>query len=76
MSFEDKTLACVECGSDFTFEAAEQEFRDPGKRNAFFAAVGALPPLTTPLADALRAAGSEKAFNEINDSVRAGAWTI
>ena len=26
MSFEDKTLTCVECGSDFTFEAAEQEF--------------------------------------------------
>lgn len=57
-------------------EAAEQEFRELGKRNAFFAAVGALPPLTTPVADALCAAGSEKAFNEINDSVRAGAWTI
>jgi CxxC-x17-CxxC domain-containing protein len=26
MSFEDKTLNCVECGNDFTFEAAEQEF--------------------------------------------------
>ena len=26
MSFEDKTLNCVECGSDFTFEASEQEF--------------------------------------------------
>jgi len=26
MSFEDKTLNCVECGKDFTFEAAEQEF--------------------------------------------------
>jgi len=68
------------CGrfAEFSYlsEAAEQEFREPGKRNAFFAAVGALPPLTTPVADALRAAGSEKAFNEINDSVRAGAWTI
>jgi CxxC-x17-CxxC domain-containing protein len=26
MSFEDKTLTCTACGSDFTFEAAEQEF--------------------------------------------------
>ena len=26
MSFDDKTLTCVECGNDFTFEAAEQEF--------------------------------------------------
>jgi len=26
MSFEDKTLVCVECGSDFTFSAEEQEF--------------------------------------------------
>jgi CxxC-x17-CxxC domain-containing protein len=26
MSFEDKTLHCVECGSDFTFTAEDQEF--------------------------------------------------
>lgn len=26
MSYEDKTLACVECGADFTFSASEQEF--------------------------------------------------
>ncbi len=26
MAFEDKTLACVECGGDFTFTAEEQEF--------------------------------------------------
>jgi CxxC-x17-CxxC domain-containing protein len=26
MSFEDKTLTCVDCASDFTFEVAEQEF--------------------------------------------------
>ena len=26
MAFEDKTLACVECGADFTFEAGEQEY--------------------------------------------------
>ena len=26
MSFTDKTLVCVDCGSDFTFTAGEQEF--------------------------------------------------
>ena len=26
MSFADKTLACRDCGSDFTFTAGEQEF--------------------------------------------------
>ena len=25
MSFEDRTLTCVECGQEFTFSAAEQE---------------------------------------------------
>lgn len=26
MNFEDKTLICKECGSEFTFTAGEQEF--------------------------------------------------
>ena len=26
MSFEEKTLTCADCGSDFTFTAEEQEF--------------------------------------------------
>jgi CxxC-x17-CxxC domain-containing protein len=26
VSYEDKTLNCVECGTDFTFSAQEQEF--------------------------------------------------
>jgi len=26
MSFEDRTLTCKECGKEFTFTAAEQEF--------------------------------------------------
>lgn len=26
MSYEDKTLTCVECGAEFTFSASEQEF--------------------------------------------------
>lgn len=28
MGYEDKTLECVECGTSFTFTAAEQEFFD------------------------------------------------
>ena len=26
MSYEDKSLTCVECGAEFTFTASEQEF--------------------------------------------------
>ncbi|MCX6005038.1 MAG: zinc-ribbon domain containing protein [Chloroflexi bacterium] len=26
MSFQDKTIKCADCGSDFTFSAEEQEF--------------------------------------------------
>jgi CxxC-x17-CxxC domain-containing protein len=26
MAFEDRTLACKECGAEFTFSASEQEF--------------------------------------------------
>ncbi len=68
------------CGrfADFGYlsTAAEESFQTLEKRNAFFAAVGALPPVTTPVADALRMAGVEKAMASINDSVRAGSWKI
>jgi len=34
MSFEDKTLTCSDCGSDFTFSAEEQElFQSRGYAN-------------------------------------------
>ncbi|NLE94684.1 MAG: hypothetical protein GX600_03220 [Dehalococcoidia bacterium] len=26
MSFEDKTIKCADCGTDFTFSASEQQF--------------------------------------------------
>ena len=57
-------------------QAAEETYKTMEKRNDFFALVGALPPVTVPIAAALRGAGPEKALNKINDSVRAGAWTI
>lgn len=28
MSFQDRTITCVECGSDFTFSAEDQEFHE------------------------------------------------
>lgn len=34
MSFEDKSITCVECGTDFTFTASEQQFyAEKGFRN-------------------------------------------
>jgi len=66
------------CGrfADFGYlsAAAEESFQTLEKRNAFFASVGALPPVTTPVADALRAAGPEQAFTMINDAVTDGNW--
>lgn len=43
-------------------------------RNAFFASVGALPPLTAPVAAKLRALGPEKALTAIHDAAARGSW--
>jgi hypothetical protein len=68
------------CGrfADFGYlsKAAQQTFPTWEKRNDFFASVGALPPVTRPVADALRAAGTERAFAVINDAVLAQAWSV
>jgi hypothetical protein len=55
-------------------ENALQSFSDVKARNQFFAAVGGLPPVTTKIADALRAVGSERAFALINDAVTHESW--
>lgn len=57
-------------------QAAEETFRTMKKCNDFFASVGELPPVTAPVADALRRAEPEKALDKINASIRTGAWTI
>lgn len=54
---------------------AEQEFPEMERRNGFFAAIGALPPIAKRTADALRAAGPDAAWTRLHDALRAGAWT-
>jgi hypothetical protein len=56
--------------------AAEADFKGYPERNQFFAAVGALPPLTLAVADRLRDAGAEKARGIIHAAVRAGRWVL
>ncbi len=46
----------------------------PGKRNAFFAAAGRLPPLTIAGATALNKAGPAAALDVIRKSARRGEW--
>jgi hypothetical protein len=53
-------------------ERAEAEFANIKKRNAFYAAVGALPALTEAAADTLLSAGPDKAFSLLADAGRKG----
>ncbi len=65
--------------ADFPYlgNAAESEFvGDIVKKNLFFAAVGALPPLGKNEAERLREAGPERALSEIRSSVQSGIWKI
>ena len=51
-------------------ERAQAEFGNIKKRNAFYAAVGALPALTTACADKLLSAGSDRAFSMLADAAK------
>ncbi|MEI7901361.1 MAG: hypothetical protein WCK89_14015 [bacterium] len=51
-------------------ERAEAEFKNIAARNAFYAAVGALPALTAERADALSAAGPDQAFALLADAAK------
>ena len=64
--------------ADFAYvsDAAVSEFADRKVRNDFFAAVGALPPMDTKTADALRALGTEAARSAIFDSLKATNWIV
>jgi len=64
--------------ADFTYVGKEAESEYPGlkERNSFFASVGALPPVNTLIADALRDAESERSFSLICDSAKKGKWKI
>jgi hypothetical protein len=47
---------------------AQSEFTDRKRRNAFYAAVGALPALSLSQAEALSSAGPDKAFAMLADA--------
>ena len=51
---------------------AVAEFPDPARRNAFYAAVGALPALTEAAAARLQDAGPDKAFSLLADAAHHG----
>lgn len=51
---------------------AVAEFPDPARRNAFYAAVGALPALTEATAARLQDAGPDKAFSLLADAAHHG----
>lgn len=57
-------------------QAAEETFETKEARNGFFASVGELPPITVPVAEALRTAGPDKAIDKIHDAIRTGAWHL
>ena len=65
-----QTLLARYAQAPYLGERAEAEFKNLKDRNAFFAAVGALPALTAKCADVLSAAGSEKAFALLADAAR------
>jgi hypothetical protein len=64
-------------GFSYTSPQADAEFgADRPARNRFFAAVGALPPLTSEIAARLRDGGAAPALSRIRDSVRQTRWTV
>jgi len=65
-----QTVLGIYAHAPYLGERAQAEFKDIKKRNAFYASVGALPALTAARADALLAAGSEKAFSTLADAAR------
>ncbi len=60
----------------YVSDAAIREFPDRQDRNIFFAAVGALNPVTCRIADRLRDAGPSRAYSMLRDSAARGAWMI
>jgi hypothetical protein len=65
-----QTLLGRYANASYLGERAQAEFKNSKQRNAFYAAVGALPPLTSERADELTAAGSEKSFALLADAVK------
>jgi hypothetical protein len=65
------TVLARYAGVGYCSDAAVGEFADVTERNAFFAAVGSLPPLTQADADTLETKGPEQAMAILRDRVAA-----
>jgi hypothetical protein len=64
-------------GFSYAGASARTEFGgDLTAKNRFFESVGALPPLTEPLAAALAALGPDKAFGAFADSAKKNRWNL
>jgi hypothetical protein len=61
-------------GFSYAGDAAEAAYPQLAAKNAFFAAVGSLPPVDAALAARLRDAGPERALATIHDAVARGHW--
>ena len=62
-------------GFSYVGAAAQAEFgRDVKAKNRFFAAAGALPPLTRAVAATFVEGGPERALNSIRQAVKKGTW--
>jgi hypothetical protein len=70
-----QTLLARYAGLSYAGQRASQAIgADPAVRNAFYAAAGALPPLTETASKRLEDVGEERALTAIRDAIRSGRW--
>lgn len=70
-----QTLLARYAGLSYAGERARQEIgADPAVRNTFYAAAGALPPLTETASLRLEGAGVERALTAIREAIRSSCW--
>ncbi len=62
--------------ADFSYvgDAAKAEFSDTAKRNDFFAAVGALPPVTEEITQRFAAGSAATNLSQIHNAAKRGNW--
>lgn len=72
-----QTLLARYANFSYVSAAAQAEFGNNARqKNAFFEAVGLLPPLTTVLADKLSAPGPDKGLACLRAAARRGSWMV
>jgi len=71
------TIALRYADFGYASDKADAHFgNDVLKKNLWFEAVGALPPLTTEVANELEAEGADRAFGKLNDSIKQDGWMV